>query len=785
MKKHSISLFLWVTIGSIGLGGSVKKAYELAEKRNMPNGAPQYSDVLMRSLHIRPANDKDPLLKELHITPSGKQDPHNTLHAIRDFHVNYLVWSYIRDRDFINTLREMGCRFGNAINSTDVGNEKIGNTIKDLDGNPVTPPWMRVWDPKPTGTCVNHPKTVNALVERFSTLIEIGMDSLQVDDYQMNVASRFWGGCYCPYCTDGFQKYMKDRQLSKEQYADLGIEKIDDFDITVHLEKLGIEAGDHTFSSPNWNLKLREHYVQFQMQSVQHTMETVKAKLEEKFGKELVLSCNNGSGNWPSYAKPVYDFGMGEYNIRDVDPQTIYDRFVEIEQLGKGQVFTMPKGHALVLSEHEPVISRFIAMVYACGGQMLMPWDIYLKSRPGGSVRYFGRPDQYADLSGFIRGAAEYLDGYERVSAAGFGIQKTLGDHPPVIVEADSSMTAVVRAKPGFQDAPVAVHLINWSDDQKPVEIMLNPYRFFGDKPMKLWLWTPTEYNSAEHQKAEQTKDYSTLVNKRLLAEGKINHIEIPPIKTWGMLVVEQSGNKHKDQIWTPIIEPFGGQFIKSQKIEIRNVSPNQKIHYTLDGTLPDQNSPIYSQPVEIQDSCLFKAAAFEGPNQSEVVDTVFIKSDYANAITIENPKEGLNIKAKAGDFDHLVDFSNVRPDKTEVVRHITQITQLLKSPQQALHAEGFIKIPEDGFYNLSIFSNNRTMETKIYIDGELVSHSKNNYPLIKKRMPLEKGFHTLRIDHYQNDEKDNYLAVYLQGTGLRYGILSNHMLFHKPVNEQ
>ncbi len=779
MKKCGSWLIFFVFVSTAICTGSVKKVYELAEKRHISEGAPAYSDILMRSLHIRPADYNDPLLKDLHIKPSDKKDPYNTLEAVRNFHVNYLVWSYIKDKDFIEKLHGMGCKFGNANSSLSVSNSKLGNTQKNLDGEPVTPPWMRVWDPKPTSTCVNHPATIDSFVRRFSKLISIGMDALQIDDPQMNVAARNYGGCYCKYCVKGFREYLIGKDLSDEKLAELGIEDIENFDIRKYLKKLRVKAGDDTFYSDKWNLNLRDHYLQFQMESVQDTMEKVKSKLEEKFVKELILSFNNGSGYWPFFAKTVYAYGIGEYNIRDVDPQKIYDKIVEISKIGKGQVFTMPKGHALVLPEHEPVIRKFIAMVYACGGQTLMPWDIYLSSTPQGSKRYFGKYYDYADLSGFIRGAAELFEGYELVTASGYGIGKLMND-PPVIVEADSSLTAVVRAKTKQADAAVVVHLVNWSDDQSPVEVILNPKRFYGDNPIKVSLLTPAEYDAAEHKKAESMKDYSNLVEKTILAEGKINNIKVPGLRTWGILVIERSASESKGEVWAPVLEDFGGKFVKSQKIKIADPVSDCSIHYTLDNSEPNQKSPAFEDPIEINDSCRFKALAFKGEKKSSLVETTFIKANHLKSKDLKNVKPGLKAKVKIGFFEDFVDFSKIPPDKEGFIKHITRLTRMKSEAQQAANASGYIKVSGDGFYDFSVFSNNKSMETKIYIDGKVACHSKNNYQLVKRQMSLEKGFHEIKIEHYQNEESNNYFPVYIKGPGMPYTILPGDMLFHE-----
>ena len=47
-------------------------------------------------------------------------------------------------------------------------------------------------------------------------------------------------------------------------------------------------------------------------------------------------------------------------------------------------------------------------------------------------------------------------------------------------------------------------------------------------------------------------------------------------------------------------------------------------IHYTTDGTIPDQNSPRYNTPFTIESSTTLKAVAFQGDSLSPVITVGF-----------------------------------------------------------------------------------------------------------------------------------------------------------------
>ncbi len=778
MRKSVLLNVLFLLVpGYLCFGETLSKVHEIAQKRVMPQGAPKYSDVLMRSLHIH---------------PSGPDDPYDTVKMVKAFHVTRLEWTYFHfdrlevkkdsDSSFLEKISEQGCKFGNAICSIDASNDNLDNTVKDLKGNPITPPWMRIWTPQPTSTCASHPKTVDSFVNILSQRFDMGVNSVQIDDPDMNAVSYNWGSCFCEYCVEGFTDYLRRKKFSEAELKTMGIETLESFNLKGHLEKLGAAVGDHSMQDKKWNYGLKKQFIRFQEEAVQNCMEEVRKRLEEKYGK-VTLSMNNGSGRWPFYHRNVYDYGIGEFNVRNLQPEKIYKTLLEIIELKKAQVFTMIKGHTLRIPEDEPNIRRFIAFVYACGGQAMMPWDNYLYSTPEGSKRYYGKPSQYADLSGFIRGAAWYFDDYEIVGAYGHGIHET-AEKAPVIVHQDIEVTAVVRAQPGKADAPVVIHLVNWSDDMRPAGVILNPKRFFsGNDDLKVTLLTPKPYNAAVHEQSQACNDFSLLVETHVLARGGGNLLKVPGLDPWGVLVVEKPGSGSK-KAWTPVIEPFGGTFIGSQEVRLAAISQAEVIYFTTDGSEPDKNSQKYSGPVTVSDSRLFKAVAYKGNEKSDVVSCLFRKVSDDELIkaarTAGELKKGLKVSAVEGVFDELPDFSKLKADAETTVGSTTQISYAVKNPQQAFEANGYVKIEKSGLYNFQVYSNNKLMETKIFIDGRVAAHIVNNHHLICKELPLEEGMHKLRILHRQRHESDNYFPVYMEGPAHPYGVISWKLLYHE-----
>jgi hypothetical protein len=259
----------------------------------------------------------------------------------------------------------------------------------------------------------------------------------------------------------------------------------------------------------------------------------VHARLREAVGRRVPRSCNlawNDHRRFGGRGEAItsqFDFGMSELGRRDVSPRFLTEAARDTRRRGKVIVYTT--FHALGV----PTYRRAIAGCYANGMLFIVPWDQYAGTK---ADRVFSRPQDLADLYGFVRANAGFLDGYEAVGVAG----DAAGGPRLVEVAEASGLTAWVRARPGDQAAPVVVHLVDW-DEPAEARIRLNAQGLFAGKPLAVELRTPAPYDAAAHERAESDGCYDALSTARMLptepADGWAA-VEVPPLAPWGMLLV-------------------------------------------------------------------------------------------------------------------------------------------------------------------------------------------------------------------------------------------------------
>ena len=173
---------------------------------------------------------------------------------------------------------------------------------------------------------------------------------------------------------------------------------------------------------------------------------------------------------------------------------------------------------------------------------------------------------------------------------------------------------------------------------------------------------------------------------------------------------------------------------------------------YTLDGSDPTADSPLYTKPFTIRDTTIVKARSFKGRRGlAEIAEAKFYKLKMLkSAKPAGKTVKGLNYALYEGAWDNLPDFSKLKPVKKGVCRGF----DLLKikgdrTNNYGIVFEGYIKVPKSGLYEATLSSDDGS---KLYIDGEPVVDNDGLHAneAKKDRIVLEKGLHRIRVEFFQ-----------------------------------
>ena len=434
----------WIIITHPDVPAHGDQLYSKAKTRKIPLGAPRYSDVNFTSRWPR---------------KTGLRSGPEALPAAQSFHVTNFRWVYITAQPSLyypgtdswieNDIKGKGFKLSASLNPLiDDFPRGEGNGLDSraelADGSEVDI------------FCPNKPGGRQAFMNHVQTAIDMGSDfSIQMDDPHF-----YLGGseiCHCEYC----QK----------------------------------KAGE-------WNMTAGTEL--FYEKSLVEFWKWVQAETIKLTGTTIGYSCNNTSNHVFDEVTKEFDFMIGECDPRwSYGPYFYFDdERNEAERFNKMQVFNLSvKG--LVIEDPTLVWRNrsMIGLSYGIGGNCIVPWDSWMHP-PIEERRYFGSPEEYADLFGFIRANSRFLEGYEHA----FDYMPEYDDNrfggvKPVYVSENDRTFAYVRAIPEDSIAPVVIHLVDWkeSPEKQAMKIHILPEYFFSGESFGIFLVKPTEYSEKLH----------------------------------------------------------------------------------------------------------------------------------------------------------------------------------------------------------------------------------------------------------------------------------------------
>ncbi len=184
--------------------------------------------------------------------------------------------------------------------------------------------------------------------------------------------------------------------------------------------------------------------------------------------------------------------------------------------------------------------------------------------------------------------------------------------------------------------------------------------------------------------------------------------------------------------------------------VDITCVDPSAKIYYTTDGSIPDQNSKPYTEPLRINETTEFVFRAF-GANgkRGDIYRTSFIKSDMAPAVEVAEVAPGLLANWHEYRGLKCTEIENAPLNGTYPVEKVA-IPNGVKG-NIGLVINGYFNAPEDGIYTFSVLSDDGSL---LYIDEDLVVENDGPHSPVEiaGQKVLAKGLHKLRVLYFDSN---------------------------------
>ncbi len=230
-----------------------------------------------------------------------------------------------------------------------------------------------------------------------------------------------------------------------------------------------------------------------------------------------------------------------------------------------------------------------------------------------------------------------------------------------------------------------------------------------------------------------------------------------------------------------PTLKGFSARnvFIDETTVKIQKGRAGSEIHFTLDGTDPTKESPVYKQPLHIAQTTVLKAREMmPGGTVGKVYTGRFIKQKPIESVSPAAGQSGLNFQYYEfkQPIDSTMDLQNLIPLKSG---HVEQVSFPYKEfPEMfGLVFTGFIKVPADGVYTFSVLSNDGS---RLYLHDLLVVENDGWHGPQERygQIALKSGYHPIRLAYFQAGG-GKALKVFIEGPGLSKREIPAGMLSH------
>ncbi|MCK4749744.1 MAG: chitobiase/beta-hexosaminidase C-terminal domain-containing protein, partial [Bacteroidales bacterium] len=232
----------------------------------------------------------------------------------------------------------------------------------------------------------------------------------------------------------------------------------------------------------------------------------------------------------------------------------------------------------------------------------------------------------------------------------------------------------------------------------------------------------------------------------------------------------------------TPYLQSNEYFYGSSTRVVLAGAPKGTEIRYTLDGSEPDLDAKLYTQPIKIDKTTVVKMRTFKnGIVQSLCINTVVKKMEYPDPGLAYGLKKGLKYNYYEKKYNSFTEVGEDAPDASGIVSSVTLEIPEMGNGEFALDFTGYLDLPEDGKYTFYLKSDDGS---GLYIDGhEAINHDGKHAPTVKSEsLTLRAGKLPVHIKYYEVGGGRS-LQLSWEGPGFKKQEIPARVLFHKPGN--
>jgi len=241
------------------------------------------------------------------------------------------------------------------------------------------------------------------------------------------------------------------------------------------------------------------------------------------------------------------------------------------------------------------------------------------------------------------------------------------------------------------------------------------------------------------------------------------------------VIVLEFDGKP--EVVREPEISAENDIFCSELKVKLSSNLERVNIRYTLEGSMPTEDSPVYKRPITLDRTATVRCQVFRGGQAiSAVAGRTFTKVVPRPADTRVDLASGLLYDYFHGTWDWLPDFDALEPVASGEVAGF-DISPKKQEEYFAFRFSGYIKVPEDGVYRFYVASDDGS---RLYIGEDLIvdNDGLHGSEEVMGRVALAAGIHPIKVGFFQKTGGVDFTVSY-SGPGIEKQTVPASTLFH------
>ena len=233
------------------------------------------------------------------------------------------------------------------------------------------------------------------------------------------------------------------------------------------------------------------------------------------------------------------------------------------------------------------------------------------------------------------------------------------------------------------------------------------------------------------------------------------------------------------DEVSMPYLTGNPDYYEGELEVVLKSRTEGAVIRYTLDGTEPDGNSPLYEAPFKTTKDIFISARAYkDGLKPSALMKVHAYPAIKIPAANVSGVKPGCRYTYHTGEFTCTAD---VRASKV-VSSGVMESPSIRNAPDEDHFGyvfTGYLDIPSDGIWDFAVRSDDGGL---LEIDGKVVVDNDGSHSAFTAtgRIPLKKGLHPFRLSYLEDYEGQSLFWAWKPQGGERFDRIPKDAVWYK-----